>query len=321
VTPRVRVTMLVAASAALAAVITVGAVALQSGDGEAAAETTERPDGAPPLALELGVRNDVEAVALRRAERLYGDDRREEAAAIFSRYDSLDARVGAALAAWPDGSVRALQELVREQPQRALVHLNLGYALFWDGRREEALEQWRAAKRVEPDSPSAVRADDLLHPNVATGLPNFVATAEPPPEIAALPADRQLERLRTAAAGGSLEAKLLYGIALQRLGRPLSARGVFDEAVRAAPTNVQARVAAAVARFDKEHPEAAFSRLGPLAQRHPRDPSVRFHLGLLLLWIGEVEEAERQLRLVDPETPLGKEAKRLLDRLEKIGRK
>jgi tetratricopeptide (TPR) repeat protein len=315
------VLLVVGVASVAAAAVTVGAVALQSDRSETAAETVERPAGAPPLMLDLGVRADPEAVALRRAARLYDDDRRDAAAAIFERYDSLEGRIGRAFAAWPDGTIRELQDLVREEPDRALAHLNLGFALFWDGRREEAVEQWRAAKRVEPDSLAAVRADDLLHPNFASGLPHFVSTVEPPADVAALPAAEQVDRLRRDATGGSLDAKLLYGIALQRLGRPLSARHVFDEAVRADPGSVEAKVAAAVARFDKAKPEAAFSRLGPLARRHPRHPSVRFHLGLMLLWIGNVEEAERQLRLVEPGSGLGREARRLLDRLKKIGRR
>ncbi len=320
-TPRARVTALAAGAAAVAAAVTVGMVALQSDSDETSGGHIDRPEGAPPLVLDLGVRDDAEAVALRRAERLYDDDRRRAAAAIFERYDSLEARIGSAFAHWPNGTVRELQDLVREQPERAVAHLNLGFALFWDGRRGEAVEQWRAAKRVEPDSLAAVRADDLLHPNFASGLPHFVSTVEPPADVAALPADEQVERLRRDAAGGSIDAKLLYGIALQRLGRPLSAREVFDDAVRADPGSVEARVAAGVARFDKTEPEAAFSRLGPLTRRHPRHPSVRFHLGLLLLWIGNIDEADRQLRLVEPGSGLGTEAKRLLNRLEKIGRR
>jgi hypothetical protein len=45
---------------------------------------------------------------------------------------------------------------------------------------------------------------------------------------------------------------------------------------------------------------------------------VRFHLGLLLLWIGDLEDARRQLRLArdaGPETALGREAARFLRRL------
>jgi hypothetical protein len=45
---------------------------------------------------------------------------------------------------------------------------------------------------------------------------------------------------------------------------------------------------------------------------------VRFHLGLLLLWLGRVGDAERQLaraRELAPESPLAREATRLLARL------
>ena len=51
----------------------------------------------------------------------------------------------------------------------------------------------------------------------------------------------------------------------------------------------QGQVAAAVALFDKANPSLTFSRLGPLAQRYPKSQSVRFHLGLCLLWLGSVK--------------------------------
>ena len=76
--------------------------------------------------------------------------------------------------------------------------------------------------------------------------------------------------------------------------------------------------AAAVSRFDKDEPAIAFSRLGPLTRRFPRAQTVRFHLGLLLVWIGDAEGAKRQLqqvRALGSETRLGREAKRFLDRL------
>ena len=106
-------------------------------------------------------------------------------------------------------------------------------------------------------------------------------------------------------------------MALQRLGRPVSARREFDRAARSRP-NAETLTAAAVARFDKSRPAAAFSRLGPLTRRYPSAQTVRFHLGLLLLWIGDVPNARKQLgRAVDlgPTTRLGTEAKRFLDRL------
>jgi Flp pilus assembly protein TadD len=99
---------------------------------------------------------------------------------------------------------------------------------------------------------------------------------------------------------------------------PLSARRIFDDAVRLAPGDPETLTAAAVSRFDKGRPELAFSRLGPLTRRFPRAQTVRFHLGLLLVWIGDGNGAKRQLRQVralGPETRLGREAKRFLDRL------
>jgi tetratricopeptide (TPR) repeat protein len=116
--------------------------------------------------------------------------------------------------------------------------------------------------------------------------------------------------------------RLHYGLALQRLGRPVSARRAYEEAALRYPNDVEALVAAAVGRFAKERPEAAFSRLGPLSKRFPRAATVRFHLGLLLLWSGQVEEAERQLRLAEraePGSRLAEQARRYLHELGKVG--
>ena len=105
-----------------------------------------------------------------------------------------------------------------------------------------------------------------------------------------------------------MHGKLLYGVALQRLGRQLSAQREFEAAARLAPGDPEAQVAAAVGRFDKADPSRAFSRLGPLAQRYPGSQSVRFHLGLSLLWLGSVKKAKAELRLArdaGSTTPLG----------------
>ena len=96
----------------------------------------------------------------------------------------------------------------------------------------------------------------------------------------------------------------------------------FDAAARLAPDNAEAQVAAAVGRFDKARPVEAFSRLGPLTRRFPNRATVRFHLGLLLLWAGEVREAKTQLvraTQAEPGTPLAREAERYLAELRKAG--
>jgi tetratricopeptide (TPR) repeat protein len=322
VSARIRIVVLVAVSAALAAGAAIGVAVVQSEGGRGSPGEAARPEGDPPLVLDLGVRDDAEAGALRRAAMLYARGERAAAADVFARHESVDARVGAALARWPEGTVAELERLRRDHPDRAVVRLNLGFALFWAGRRDEAVEEWREARRVEPDSLAAVRAEDLLYPNFPRGRPTFVPGFDPPAEISRLPADRQLAALERAAAAGGAHEKLLYGVALQRVGRPVSARRQFEEAAGLEPADAEAATAVAVAHFDKEAPEEAFSRLGPLADRFPGDPAVRFHLGLLLLWIGDLDSAKRQLTLARESgsaTAHGREAQRFLDRLADVG--
>lgn len=295
--PRARVSALVAAAAAAAAAGTVGATAYQSrGDPSGREQRASVARGAPPFALELGLRTDREARSLRQAAALLDDDRRVQARRLFASSDSLEARVGAALAAWPRGTLPALERLTVAHRRSALVRVNLGLALLWAGREKQARAALRAARRLEPDSAYAIRADDALHPNTPRGLPPFVPAARFPEALRRLPAARQLAALRRAAEGGGAREHILYGVGLQRAGRPVSAERQFALAVRAAPRDPETLTAAAVGRFRKSRPTPAFARLGPLTRRFPRAPVVRLHLGLLLLWLGRVDDARPQLR-------------------------
>ena len=307
------------ASIAAAVATAIVALATLSRD-EPTAAVPERRAGAPPLLLDLGVRRDAEARELRRAATLYVSGRRPAAGRVFLRYRSVEAQVGAALAAWPRGSVGRLEDLARAYPDNGSVRLHLGLALFWEGRTPGALAAWRDAVRVEPDSQAAVRADDFLHPNFPRGLPQFVPSFASPRSLRALSPDRQFALLARRARSGGVREKLLYGVALQRLGRPLSAQRQFAAAVRLSPGNPEPRVALAVARFTKAHPERTFSRLGPLTRRYPRSATVRFHLGVSLLWLSQVREGRRQLRLAviaGHGTRIGDEAKRFLRGLDR----
>jgi tetratricopeptide (TPR) repeat protein len=322
--PRARVVVLTAAAALLAAAVAVAAATIpDSPRGRAAVAPAPQPrEGAPPLALDLGLRDDAEARDLRRAAALYDQGKRARAAAIFARHESLEARVGDAFAHWPDGTVDRLGQLAGLYPRSALVQVNLGLALFWanEGGSSEA---WRAAIDGEPDTPYAVMAGDFLHPrDMARGLPMFTPSFEVPARIARLDGQAQLDALRDAASSGGAREKLLYGVALQRLGRPVSAARAYAAAARAAPGDPEAQVAAAVGRFDKDSPSIAFSQLGPLARRYPKAATVRFHLGVMLLWTGRLTEARRQLRLAESAEPgsvAARESRRYLDSLAKIG--
>ena len=278
--------------------------------------------GHPPLSLSLGDRADREARELDRAQRLYAAKHYSQAATIFNRYRSLEAQVGTALAAWPSGTIERLEQLQATNRPSALVALHLGLAYYWDRRQDDALAEWRSAATRQPDTPYAVRADDFLHPQYAPGLPRFVSSFQPPLRIRVLPGPQQVAALRADAAGGGAHEKILYGTALQQLGRPVSAEREFAAAARLAPDDPDARVAEAVGRFDKAAPARAFGRLGPLTRVFPQAQTVRFHLGLLLLWSAQVKEARKQLlqaKRQDPHSLLGKQATQYLAAIGRIG--
>jgi tetratricopeptide (TPR) repeat protein len=314
----------VAAAAVAAAGVTVGATVLTSSGSETTAASQEpRPrQGTPPLVLDLGVRTDPEAIALRRAVTLYDRGQRRQAGRIFASYDSPEAEVGLAFADWPTGFAR-VESLARARPRSALAQLHLGLGLYWQGRDAEARSAWRRAKQAQPDTSYAVRAADLLHPeDPVPGLPFVVPTFAEPPGLARLSPPRQLAVLRARARSGGAHDKILYGIALQRLGRPLSAEREFAAAAALAPHDPEAQVAAAVGLFDKDRPALAFGKLGPLTRTFPRAATVRFHLGVLLVWLNRVAEAKKQFRLarsLAPTSLLGREADRFLSRLEGVG--
>jgi tetratricopeptide (TPR) repeat protein len=324
--PRARIIVIAGAAACLAAGGTV-ALAVITSNGKGGNESKPVPlAGAPPLALDLGVRTDPEARSLRRAERLYSRKQRAAAGRIFARYRSPAAQVGAAFAAWPGSGLATLERLAQEHPQDSLVLLHLGYANLWAGESAQATAAWRRAASAQPDTMSAQRADDVLHPAFPPGEPLFVPSFSPPARLAGLSPPRQFELLRKDASRPDAHAKLMYGLALQRLGRRLSAQRQFDAAARLDPADPETQVAAALGRFDKSKPSAAFSRLGPLTKRYPHAATVRFHLGLMLLWLaraqpGALAEGKRQLRLVrkeQPASPLAREAKRVLAGLEGV---
>ena len=317
--PRTRIGLLVAALAALAAVVVAGAAvwsAEEIGSPAATAANPQPRDGFPLLELSFGIRDDSEAVELRRAASLYEAGKRQEAARIFTRHDSLEAKLGAAFAAWPASEDR-IEQLGALYPRSALVQLHVGLARFWAGTGG-ALTAWREAREVEPDTPYAVRADDLLHAKeFAPGLPGFI------PSVAyRIEGETPADQLDALTADRTVRGRLLLGVALQGLGRPVSARRAFAQALELAPNDVDALVADAVGRYDKNNPSASFGRLGPLSNRFPKAATVRFHLGLLLLWQKDVMEATRQLELArsaEPGSRIAREAERFLKAIRKAG--
>ena len=316
---RVRTAILVAAIAVVAAAVVAGAAvwSAEESDSQTTAAAAPKPrEGFPPLELSFGVRDDAEAAELRRATTLHEAGKRKQAAAIFARYDSLEAKLGAAFSAWPSSEDR-IEQLGALYPRSALVQLHVGLSRFWAGTGG-AYSAWREARDVEPDTPYAVRANDFIYArDFAPGLPGFIVSFD-----YRIEGETPAEQLQLLAADRTLRGRLLHGIALQGLGRPVSARRAFAQAVELAPNDVDALVADAVGRYDKGNPSASFSRLGPLSRRFPGAATVRFHLGLLLLWQKDLREATRQLELArnaEPGSKIAAEATRFLDAVRNAG--
>jgi len=322
-TARARVLVIVALAAAAAAAGTVGVTLLQT-----RGETTSTPgavtkprEGSPPLQLDFGLSGDAESRDLARAASLYNKGDHSAAALVFARYDSLPAQIGAAFAGWPDGGLDAMKRIVAAHPKSSLAALHLGLAYYWSGRNADAEDAFTRAETLQPDTPYALSAATILHPEMPPQpLPVFLPSMRPPPGVESLAGPKQVEALARLARGDDVAARIYYGIALQNLGRAVSAERAFASAAAIAPDDPEALAAAAVGRFRKEHPERAFSRLGPLARRFPHAAVVRFHLGYLLVWLGDRTQARKELQLAiseGPDTVYAKDARVLLASLPK----
>jgi len=323
--PRTRIVAIVAAGGAVVIAAVIGLTLWQTrgeSSAAAAAGATAKPrPGIPPLLFDFGLRDDAEARDLARGALLLKHGKRAQAEALFDRYHDVQARLGSAFAVWPKGSLDAVKSIVAAHPANAVVQLHYALALYWSGRNADAVKQFQLVDRRFPDTQSAVDAEDILYGSkTIPGLPYIIVPVAVPD---AKTLAQQVAAARRAAAKPDAQAKLAYGVMLWRLDRRVSARRELEAAARLAPGPVTL-TAAAVSRFSKKQPAAAFARLGPLSGRFPRASVVRLHLGLLLLWTKQVGKAEKQLKLAvsdAPGSPYATEAKKLLSALVPNGTK
>ena len=167
----------------------------------------------------------------------------------------------AAFSNWPHGSIDAMQRLglqysggktPAERQTSAVVQFYRGIALLWAGYPPTPQTALETAKKLGRDTLIQGRADNLLHPSFfqpANGL--------------------RLPGLRPDSRNRLLEQGSLPAGA----GAPASPpSGSTSGRRRQSPNDDEAQVAAAVGRFDEDNLVAAFSHLGPLAQRFPQQP-------------------------------------------------
>ena len=211
---------------------------------------------------------------------------------------------------WPDGTLDRLNRLAGLHQRSAVVQLHLGLAQFWAGE-PGSTEAWGAAAEAEPDT--LVRGSRQQR-----ALPPLCAEAarvrrercpaggvRPPPTGS--PAKKRSSR-------GPMRRSVVPCTTARRCSGSAASSppsGCTARQRRRYPNEAEAQTAAAVGLFDKSAPARAFGKLGPLTRRFPRAATVRFHLGLLLLWSGSLKEAKRQFALAEkaePGSPLALEA-------------
>ena len=197
-----------------------------------------------------------------------------------------------------------LTQLSGLHPRSAAIQLNLGIAQYWAGEAGET-EAWKSAaesraghglrRHGREPPPSGLRTQPARSSSPSPSRRRAVRRLDPPAQFATL------ERR---ARNGSVADRLFYGVALQRLGKQQLRRARFRRPPPRLDRTIPRRGSRqAVGLFDKAQPALSFSRLGPLSRTFPKAATVRFHLGLLLLWSGELKEAKRQLRLAQAVEP------------------
>ena len=193
---------------------------------------------------------------------------------------------------WPKGSLDTMLRLGQLHPRDPVVQLYLGIALVWGGYGSDAVAPLQAAKQFGRDTSIEVQADSLLHPQYFPDAPIFTPMSDNP--------------------------LLLRGSKLQLAGHQHSAERLYALAAKRKPTNVEAQVAAAVGRFDKDNLSASFSRLGPLTKRFPKSQLVRYYLGYMLAVTGQGTQAVAQFKktvALGPSTVLGRSAAAFLAKI------
>jgi tetratricopeptide (TPR) repeat protein len=320
---RRRLLVVVAGAVVGALVVVAVAVAGRGGKGNATAQSVRPLRGLPPLLLRLppalaprvgesaaarlarlrqsgdAGTNGVLALAVGAAELDVADAR--AAAKAFDQagrtLGANDTRVQVARAllqydaTQPQPALAALDRVAVAHPGDALPRFERGVVLLYAGQDAAATTTLREVRARDPGGLYGGRADDLLHPGMLPGSPFWIAA-------------------RPAPAGSPLAA----AATLEGQGKRLAALAAAKRAVARDPASVDAAVAVAVLGFDKDQPSQAFGALGNLTRSFPTAASPIFHLGVLLLWIGQPARATTEFQkaeALDPNGRIGQVARRL----------
>lgn len=215
-------------------------------------------------------------------------------AAAHARLPAGDVRITVActMADYLRNRRAAISGLEKLPQGQAAVAFNLGVAQLWDGQLTQATASLMRARRLDPYGFYGSVADNLLFAKqeLQSYPPYFPPFSQPSEPVSVLRANA---RAHPADAGAWLE----LAAALERTNR-VQAIAAARRALADDPTGIDPRVALAVLAFDKDMPGTALQTLDSMSTDQPANAEIRFHLGLLLFWTRDFQDAAAQMRQV-----------------------
>jgi predicted O-linked N-acetylglucosamine transferase (SPINDLY family) len=222
--------------------------------------------------------------------------------------------------------VEVIRKAIAASPARGDYHANLGYMLATSGRLEESVTEFREALSRMPPSPEVLGAlGGTLHrlKRLPEAIDCYTAAARLRPDLPGL-----LENLCTALAesgrGAELETTIRRMLSLRpgwafawfRLGNLLHGEGRYAEAVEAyrrclaIEPSVAARHNLGSALRGAKRPQEAIEQYQLAASSGLDGFELRYHMGLALFDVGELEQSASWLRRAlelkrDPEVASG----------------
>jgi tetratricopeptide (TPR) repeat protein len=172
-----------------------------------------------------------------------------------------------------EGEARVLAEVVQQAPDFAEAHYNFGLLLQRSDKPAEAVEQLRAAVRIEAQNPRFV---------LALGV--ALAGRDPAEATAVL---RRVVRL----APSDPEAHFNLALALAAAGSEDAALDAFQVALALNPNHAGARRGLGIALMHADRLRESADQLQKAAAIAPRDAETANNLGMVLLRLKEIDGA------------------------------
>jgi len=173
-----------------------------------------------------------------------------------------------------DEAISHLQDAARLKPAAAEVHVNLGFAYLNKGQIDEAISQFQEAIRLKPNYANA-------HSDLGDALLNNGQTDE------AIGEYQEALRLKPAAA----DAHYSLGIAFDNKNQFDEAASQFKEALRLKPDDADTHVALGVVLLEKGRIDEAIGQYQEALRLKPDDAAAHNKLGIALATKNQVNDA------------------------------